>query len=92
MDEGAHRVRAQESVLGGVKSEFYSDCNTTLGLLLHPVSNGGSLMNFTHALNTARVEQNTLGESGFAGINVRRDTDVKATASRLKKSRRGRST
>jgi hypothetical protein len=33
-------------------------------------------MNFTHPVNTARVEQNTFCERGLARINVRSNADV----------------
>ena len=52
------------------------DRDPTLTLLLHPVRNGSSLVNFTDLVNHARVVQNPLGRCCFARINVGGNSNI----------------
>ena len=52
------------------------DGNTTLLLLSHPVHGSGTVMGLTDLVVLTGVEQNTLGSSGFAGIDVSHDAEV----------------
>src|SRR5690606_6081372 len=52
------------------------DGDAALALLLHPVGDGGALMNFAHLVNDARVKENALGSGGLARVNVRGDANV----------------
>ena len=47
-----------------------------LFLLLHPVRRGRPVMNFTDPVNHAGVEQDTLGQRGLSGIDVRGNPNV----------------
>src|SRR6266567_2470071 len=53
--------------------------NAALLLLLHPVHGGGAFMHFANTVRDACIEQDTLGRSGLAGIDVGHDSDVAAT-------------
>src|SRR5450759_2819510 len=44
--------------------------------LLHPVHDGGALMNFAQLVGLARVVQDPLGRGGVTGIDMRRDADI----------------
>jgi hypothetical protein len=44
--------------------------------LLHPVHDGGAVIDLTDSLGNARVEQDSLGGRRLAGIDVRHDADV----------------
>src|SRR5450759_857015 len=44
--------------------------------LLHPVHNGGALMNFAQLVRLARVIQNPLSRGGLTGIDMSRDADI----------------
>ncbi len=52
------------------------DGNTTLLLLRHPVHGSGTVVSLADLVVLTGVEQNTLGGSGFAGIDVRHDAEV----------------
>ena len=52
------------------------DGNSPLLLLHHPVHSGGAVMNLPDLVRLSRVEQDALRRGGFAGIDVRHDTDV----------------
>ena len=52
------------------------DGNTTLLFLLHPVGGGGAIMRLTNLVVNARVEQDSFGHGGLAGIDVSHDADV----------------
>src|ERR1017187_87131 len=45
-------------------------------LLLHPVHDGGALMNFAQLVRLARVIQNPLGRGGLTGIDMCCDADI----------------
>ena len=75
-----HVARGVDDVDAGVPPETGGsgggDGNASLLLLLHPVHSSGTLMGLTYFVIDAGVKQNTLGRSGFAGINVSHDTDI----------------
>ncbi len=50
--------------------------DAALLLLLHPVHHRGTIMHFTDFVTHTRIEQDTLGRRGLAGIDVRGNTDV----------------
>ena len=52
------------------------DGNTTLLFLLHPVGGRGAIVRLANLVVDARVEQNTFGHGGLAGIDVSHDADV----------------
>ena len=52
------------------------DRNAALALLLHPVGDSRALVHLTDLVDHAGVKKDSLGESGFAGIDVRGDADV----------------
>jgi hypothetical protein len=52
------------------------DRDAALLLLLHPVHGGRAIVHFTDLVIHTGVKQNALGGGGFAGVDVRRDTDV----------------
>ena len=63
------------------------DGDAAFALLLHPVSYGGSLVNFANLVDHARVEQDAFGERGLPRINMRGNADI---ARPLQRERRGR--
>ena len=52
------------------------DGDAALLLLLHPVHDGGALVDLTDLVGDAGVEQDPLGRRRLAGIDVRHDADV----------------
>src|SRR3989338_2926474 len=50
--------------------------NTALALLLHPVHNCGTLVHLTDFVRYAGIKQNTLGNRGFACVDVSDNTDI----------------
>src|SRR6266568_2227213 len=52
------------------------DGDAPLALLLHPVHDGGALMDFANLVRDAGVEKDALGRGRLAGIDVRHDADV----------------
>src|SRR6266568_9633816 len=52
------------------------DGDAALALLLHPVHDGGALMDFADLVGDAGVEEDALGRGGLAGIDVCHDADV----------------
>ena len=65
-----------------------SDCDSTLTLLLHPVSHRGAFMDLPHLVDRTGIEQNALGRGRLAGVNVRGDTDVTRVLERERAGRR----
>ena len=63
--------------VGGNSSGGNGD--TAFAFLLHPVGRGGTVMGFTNLVNHAGVEKDTLGQRGFAGVNVSGNTDIAVT-------------
>ncbi len=55
------------------------DGNAALLLLLHPVHDGRAFVHLADAMRPSRIEQDALGRSGLAGIDVGHDADVPAT-------------
>jgi small GTP-binding protein len=53
-----------------------SDGDTALLLLLHPVHDRGALVYLADLVRDAGVEEDSLGGSGLAGVDVRHDADV----------------
>ena len=53
-----------------------SDRDAALAFLLHPVGHGIAVMDVTHLMDQAGIEENALGERGLAGVDVRGDADV----------------
>src|SRR5207244_12429818 len=51
-------------------------------LLLHPVHDGGAVVDFPELVGAARVIEDTLGRSRFPGINVGHDADIPITFER----------
>ena len=52
------------------------DRDAPLLLLLHPVHDGSALVNLTHLVGAAGVEQDALGRRRLTGVDVRHDPDV----------------
>ncbi|MNS70698.1 hypothetical protein D3C72_1040450 [compost metagenome] len=52
------------------------DRDATLLFLLHPVGRCRAIVHFAELVGHARVEQDTFGGGGLAGVDVRGDTDV----------------
>ena len=52
------------------------DRDAALLLLLHPVHDGSALVNLTHLVGAAGVEEDALGRRRLAGVDVRHDPDV----------------
>jgi hypothetical protein len=52
------------------------DRDATLTLLLHPVHDGGALVDLADLVGDAGVEEDPLGGRGLAGVDVRHDADV----------------
>ena len=50
--------------------------NAALTLLLHPVHDGGTLMDLAGAVDSSRVIENPLRERGLTGIDVSHDADI----------------
>ena len=63
--------------VGGNSSGGNGD--TAFAFLLHPVGRGGTVVGFTNLVNHAGVEKDTLGQRGFAGVNVSGNTDIAVT-------------
>src|SRR5690606_21717845 len=53
-----------------------SDGDPALLLLLHPVHGGGTFVGLAQLVVHAGVEQDALGRSGLAGVDVSRDTNI----------------
>ena len=54
------------------------DGDAALLLLLHPVHGGSAFVDLSDAVRLSRIEQDALGRSGLAGIDVGHDADVPA--------------
>ena len=52
------------------------DRDAALLFLLHPVHDGGAVMDFADPVRDPRVEQDALGRRRLAGIDVRHDADI----------------
>src|SRR6185503_17977578 len=52
------------------------DRDPALLLLLHPVHDGGALVDLTDLVRDTGVEQDPFGGRGLTGIDVRHDADV----------------
>ena len=52
------------------------DRDAALLLLLHPVHDGGAVVDLADLVRDARVEQDALGRRRLAGIDVRHDADI----------------
>ena len=52
------------------------DRDAALLLLLHPVHDGGAVVDLTDLVGDAGVEEDALGRGGLAGVDVRHDADV----------------
>src|SRR4051794_26130591 len=52
------------------------DRDAALLLLLHPVHDGGALVDLTDLVGDARVEEDALGRGGLTGVDVSHDADV----------------
>ena len=52
------------------------DGDAALLLLDHPVHRSGAFMHLAELVRLARIEQDTLGRGGLAGVDVRHDTEV----------------
>ena len=52
------------------------DRDAALLLLLHPVHDGGALVDLADLVGDAGVEEDPLGRGGLAGVDVRHDADV----------------
>src|SRR6266568_2545946 len=52
------------------------DGDAALALLLHPVHDGGALMDLANLVRDAGVEEDSLGRGRLTGIDVRHDADV----------------
>ena len=50
--------------------------DTAFAFLLHPVGGSGTVVHFADLVDHACVEEDALGQGGFAGVNVSGDTDV----------------
>ena len=59
------------------------DGDTTLLLLLHPVHGRGTVMGIADLIVYAGVIQDTLGRSGFTGIDVSHDADISRSFKRI---------
>ena len=60
-----------------------SDRDAPLLLLLHPVHDGRALVGLAQAVGAAGIEQDALGGSGFAGVDVRHNADVSRMLKRV---------
>jgi hypothetical protein len=65
----------------GFKTPFAGGGRTGNGdaaflLLRHMIHDGAAIVHFTDAVNTAGIEKNALCRGGFAGVDVRGNTDV----------------
>ena len=60
-----------------------SDGDTTLFFLLHPVGSGSAIVDFTDAVDHARVEQDTLRQRRLPGIDMRGDPDIPGALQRI---------
>ena len=56
-----------------------SDRNSTLAFLLHVIHDRVAMVHLARMLNAPRVKEHTLSQGGFAGIDMRNDTDVANT-------------
>jgi hypothetical protein len=52
------------------------DRDAALLLLLHPVHDGRALVDLTHLVGAAGVEEDALGRRRLTGVDVRHDPDV----------------
>jgi len=52
------------------------DRNAALAFLLHPIGDGRTVIDVSHPVRPARIEQNALGCGRLAGIDMRNDADV----------------
>ena len=59
------------------------DGDAALLLLLHPVHGSRALVGLTDLVGAAGVEQDTLGRGGFAGVDVRHDTNISCILKRV---------
>jgi hypothetical protein len=62
--------------LPGARRGGRGDRDATLLLLLHPVHDGGAVVDLSHLVADASVEEDPLGRSRLAGVDVRHDADV----------------
>ena len=65
------------------RSSGRSDGDTALLLLDHPVHLRVSVLGIAHLVDLARIEQNSLGQSGLTRINVGHDTNISGILQRV---------
>ena len=66
------------------------DCDASLPFLLHPISDGGTIVHLTHLMDYPRIEKDPFCRRGLARINMRGNTNISNSVQRIGAGHGGR--